>query len=69
MPRPRRIYFAVAELSNPRAEPYAVMRIDPGKRIGRGVEARVESLHWSRYVAEQIAAQLNADPAAQEVMQ
>lgn len=56
---PKTVYFAVATLNEPTAEPYAVLRIDTDKRAGNGCEAVVDSLHWSRDVAEAIAEQLN----------
>lgn len=55
----RTVFFAVADLTEPVAEPYAVLRIDTDKRIGSGVQARIESLHWSRDVAQQISDDLN----------
>jgi len=60
------IRFAVATLDHPAAEPFAVVRIDTNQRIGDGCAATVVSLHWSQYVAEQIADGLNRNPDATE---
>lgn len=54
------VWFFVGDLLNPAAEPFAILRVDVSKRVGDGVEAIVDSLHWSREVAEQIAADLNS---------
>jgi hypothetical protein len=51
----RTVFFEVATLISPVAEPFAVIRIDTEKRIEGGVEGYVESLHWSRQAAQDIA--------------
>lgn len=61
----RSIYFATAKFDEHiGGPPWAVLRIDVSKPRGAGVTATVESLHWSRYVADQICTRLNSDPNA-----
>ena len=56
----RTIWFVVADLTAPSGEPFAVLKVDTAKPSNNGVEATVESLHWSREVAAQVAAQLQS---------
>lgn len=42
------IWYQVADLNNPSAEPFMVLRVDTSVRRGTGVEAEVVSLHWTR---------------------
>lgn len=54
------IWYQVADLTDPTAEPYMVLRIDASVRRGAtGVEGEVISLHWSRDEAEARAAALS----------
>jgi hypothetical protein len=46
------VFFEVAELDNPSAEPFAVIRVDTSKRVGTGVEGVVVSTHPSREDAD-----------------
>lgn len=63
------VHYAVAELTDPLAEPYAVVRIDTGRRIGTGVKGRIESLHWSAMDAERAATDLTDARAAHEAQE
>lgn len=45
-------YRVVSELHHPKAEPFAVLAVDPSVRVGEGVLAVVVSLHWTREEAE-----------------
>lgn len=47
-----RPYLVVADLTNPQAEPFAVLSVDPTKRVGDGVQAIIVSLHSTRAEAE-----------------
>lgn len=53
------IWYQVADLNNPSAEPYMVLRIDTSVRRGTGVEGEVVSLHWTRDEADTRAAELS----------
>jgi len=60
-PRPNRnIFFEVAEIDRPDPEPFMVVRIDTGDRIGDGVAGLVESLHMTREEARIHAESLTA---------
>lgn len=48
----RTIYHMVADLHNPKAEPFAVIRADTSVRKGDGIEGTVISVHWNREEAE-----------------
>lgn len=48
----RMIWHIIADLNNPMAEPFAVIRTDASIRSGDGVEGTVISLHWERADAE-----------------
>jgi hypothetical protein len=58
----RTIWYAVADLTNPTAEPFAVMRVDTSVRRDGGVEGTVESLHWVCEEAERIVHEFNNGP-------
>lgn len=45
----------VADLTNPVAEPSAVISVDPTDRIEGGCKVTVISLHWTREEAEAAA--------------
>lgn len=64
---PRHLYFAVADLVAPAAEPFAVVRIDTSKPVDGGAEGIVDSLHWSRDVADLTAANLNFLALAEDI--
>ena len=51
-----RPFLVVADLSEPRVEPFAVISIDPSVRVGQGVRGTVMSLHWTKAEAELAAA-------------
>jgi hypothetical protein len=54
------IWYQVATLNNPSAEPYIVLRIDTSVKSGAtGVEGEVVSLHWDRADAEARVAALS----------
>ena len=57
----RTIWYQVADLNNPAAEPFMVVRIDTSMRSGSGVEGTVESLHWNRDEAEARANELTEE--------
>lgn len=57
----RTVWFMVAELVNPAAEPFAVMRVDTTVRKGGGVEGEVASVHWQKEEAENRAAELTEE--------
>jgi hypothetical protein len=54
----RTVWYLVAELVNPAAEPFAVLRVDTSVRKGDGVEGEVVSLHRERDEADARAAEL-----------
>ena len=58
----RTIWYAVADLTNPAAEPFAVMSVDTSIRREGGVEGTVVSLHWQREEAERIVHEFNNGP-------
>lgn len=58
------ILYEVADLNRPSAEPFAVLRVDTDLVVDGGVEATVESLHWSRTSAELAAEELRREYAA-----
>lgn len=57
----RTIFYEVAELNEPAAEPFFVMRIDVTKRGGLGVEGIVQSLHRTRDEADARAKELTEE--------
>lgn len=59
------VFYEVGELNDPAAEPFVVLRVDTNKRVGSGVEAVVQSLHWSREEAE-LAAESHTESATAE---
>jgi hypothetical protein len=58
----RTIWYVVADLTDPAAEPFAVLRVDTTIRREGGVEGTVVSLHWQREEAERIAHEFNNGP-------
>lgn len=58
----RTIWYAVADLTNPEAEPFAVLSIDTTVAHEGGVEGTVVSLHWSRDEAQRITDTFNEAP-------
>ena len=58
------VFYEIATINNPIAEPFAVMRIDTEKVVGdehgTGVEGVVVSTHWTREEAEAARAPLCA---------
>lgn len=58
---PRTIWHMVADLHNPKAEPFAVIRADTSVKSGDGVEGTVISVHWDRAEAEAIARNLDGE--------
>ncbi len=57
----RSIWHVVADLTNPSAEPFMVMRVDTSIRREGGVEGTVMSLHWRRDEAESRARELDEE--------
>jgi hypothetical protein len=57
----RTIFYEVAELNKPSAEPFLVMRVDVTRRKGDGVEGTVQSLHWTRDAADARAKELTEE--------
>ena len=57
----RTVYFAVGDVTNPAPDqpPFIIVRVDVSNRSGNGVEGIVESMHWSREVADETADRLN----------
>lgn len=58
----RTTWYVVADLTNPQAEPYAVLSVDTSVRRDDGVEGTVVSLHWQRAEAERIVHEFNNGP-------
>ena len=58
----RTIWYAVADLKNPAAEPFAVLSVDTSIKREGGVEATVVSIHWQREEAERIVHEFNNGP-------
>lgn len=54
-----RPFLVVADLTSPKAEPFAVLAIDPTIKVGDGVQAIVMSLHWTRAEADRAIASTN----------
>lgn len=52
------VWYQVADINDPAAEPFMVLRIDTSVRRGTGCEGEVISLHWTRDEAEARAAAL-----------
>ena len=59
----RTIFYEVADLIKPAAEPFMVVRIDVAIRKGAGCEGTVMSLHWQRNEAEARARELSEEEA------
>lgn len=59
----RTIWHLVADLKEPTAEPFMVVRVDTSIRSGSGVEGEVVSLHWIREEAEARARELDGERA------
>lgn len=60
---PRAVWYLVADLTEPAAEPFAVISADTSARCdGGGVEGTVVSLHWQREEAERVAHEFNNGP-------
>lgn len=57
----RTIWHMVADLHNPKAEPFAVIRADTSIKSGCGVEGTVVSVHWDRAEAEYVARNLDGE--------
>lgn len=62
MNEPQTIWYVVADLNEPIAEPFVVIRVDTKVKMGSGVEGTIESLHWHRAEAESICHRLNGNP-------
>lgn len=62
MTQVRTIWYAVADLTSPAAEPYAVLSVDTSIKRDNGVEGTVVSLHWQREEAERIVHEFNNGP-------
>lgn len=58
----RTIYHMVADLKEPAAEPFVVIRADISAKSGSGIEGEIVSLHWTREEAEAVARQLDGEP-------
>lgn len=58
----RTIWYAVGDLINPAAEPFAVFSIDTSIKREVGVEGTVVSLHWQREEAERVVHEFNNGP-------
>jgi hypothetical protein len=60
----RTIFYEVAELTEPTAEPFMVVRINVEERKEGGVEGTIQSLHWTREQAQQSADALTENGVA-----
>lgn len=58
----RTVWYLVADLKKPAAEPFAVISVDTTVRRESGVEGTVVSLHWQREEAERIVHEFNNGP-------
>lgn len=58
----RTVWYVVADLNNPMAEPFAVMSVDTSVKRDGGVEGTVVSLHHIREEAERIVHEFNNGP-------
>lgn len=58
----RTVWYLVADLTEPAAEPFAVISADVSVRREGGVEGTVVSLHWRREEAERVAHEFNNGP-------
>ena len=58
----RTVWYVVADLTNPNAEPFAVLSVDTSIRRDGGVEGTVVSVHWKREEAERIVHEFNNGP-------
>jgi len=58
----RRVWYMVADVTEPKAEPFAVFSVDTGIIRNGGVEGTVISLHWNREEAERIVREFNDGP-------
>jgi hypothetical protein len=57
----RSIFYEVAKLTKPTAEPFMVMRIDVSNRQADGVEGIIQSLHWTHDEADARAKELTKE--------
>jgi hypothetical protein len=57
----RTIWHVVADLKNPTAEPFMVLRVDTSIARGNGVEGTAISFHWSREEAERKCLELDGE--------
>jgi len=57
----RTVWHVVADLNNPPAEPFMVLRVDTSVRREIGVEGSVVSLHWTREEAERACLALDGE--------
>jgi len=62
MSEKRTIWYAVADLTQPKAEPFMVVSVDTSVKSGKGVEGTIVSLHWTREEAELIVHRFNGQP-------
>lgn len=62
----RTVWHIVADLNNPTAEPFMVLRVDTSVRRESGVEGTVVSFHWMREEAERAAHDLDDCPICLE---
>ena len=58
----RTIYYAVMDLRNPSAEPFAVISCDTTRASNGTCPATIVSLHWQREEAERIVHEFNEGP-------
>lgn len=58
----RTVWYVLADLNKPVAEPFAVMSVDTSLKREGGVEGTVVSLHWLREEAERIVHEFNEGP-------
>jgi hypothetical protein len=58
----RTVWYVVADLNSPAAEPFAVMSVDTSIKRDGGVEGTVVSLHTIREEAERIVHEFNNGP-------
>jgi hypothetical protein len=56
------VWYVVADLRTPAAEPFAVLRVDTSIKREGGVEGTVVSVHWRREEAERIVHEFNDGP-------
>jgi hypothetical protein len=58
----RTVWYAVADITIPGAEPFAVVSINTAAKRDGGVEGTVVSLHWLREHAERVVHEFNNGP-------